>query len=310
MNELSAQKFQIHYYLADDSHQMDAFVRNKAEKELLAAIGRIGELLECPIRVDSEAYKEGGLLETLIFVGAVGTAIKYFSPAINNILTYHFTRNTADEHLDRKIKEETLRSLKLDNLQKEKVLLDEIERKVSIVLEDKKVRRSVSNYYKRLDIYPKVAQVGFSDPLVTEEEQIVDRERFSSFFVVDTQDIEEDDNASIEIIAPVLNKGRYKWRGIYNGEVIEFSMGNKSFKDEVNAGQHSFIHGISITCHLKITITYDDDGEERKRGYSVTEVYSVQYNPSQEPVLRSSGQRKEAMKNQLPLLTNDEANDD
>ena len=33
MNNLEKQKYQIHYYFDDKSHSMNAFVRNKAEKD-------------------------------------------------------------------------------------------------------------------------------------------------------------------------------------------------------------------------------------------------------------------------------------
>ena len=48
----------------------------------------------------------------------------------------------------------------------------------------------------------------------------------------------------------VLKKGKYKWSGIYNGEVIQFTMKSNEFKTLVQTGQIVFKNGSSINCHL------------------------------------------------------------
>ena len=49
MNSIT-QKFELHYYLKDNSHAMNAFVRNKAEKDFLEAVKRIGDLLDSELK--------------------------------------------------------------------------------------------------------------------------------------------------------------------------------------------------------------------------------------------------------------------
>ena len=40
------EKIEIHYYLENDLHSMDAFIKNKAESELLKVFKEISDILE------------------------------------------------------------------------------------------------------------------------------------------------------------------------------------------------------------------------------------------------------------------------
>jgi len=309
MSEKLMQEFQIHYYLADDSHSMDAAIRNRAEKDFLEAVSRISEILGHPISVETVPYEEGGLKETFLYISlGLGT---YLAPAVNNIVTHYFTKDAEIQQLDKRIKEQALKSLQLDNQHKE-ALLDEEENsedKLTRLFNDKKVARSVSSYYQKIEGYNKVRRIGFSNLSADKvKEYLVDREYFDRFIIKDTKDTVEDDDASIEIISPILNTGTFKWRGIYKDAPIDFSMGDKSFENEVNDGQHSFVHGSNINCHLITTITYDAFGDEVKRSSSVTEVHSIAYEKSEKPLLRKSGLRKEHMKNQTTISFNNKSN--
>jgi hypothetical protein len=54
-------KFEIHYFLPDNMHSMDAVVKNKCEAEFLAIAYEVIRLLELDITLNTEALKEGGL---------------------------------------------------------------------------------------------------------------------------------------------------------------------------------------------------------------------------------------------------------
>lgn len=56
-------RFEIHYYLANESHAMDAFVRNKCEAELLAILQEVCSILGASIKVETIPLEEGGLKE-------------------------------------------------------------------------------------------------------------------------------------------------------------------------------------------------------------------------------------------------------
>jgi len=289
MSEQLKQKFQIHYYFDDDSHSMNAFVRNKAEKDVLEAIRQIGSLCESEITLETEAYEEGGLKENIIIgMFMTGVAMNFLAPSINNIITHYFIKNAEDRELDKKIKQETLRGLELGNTQKEK----ELEEQIDLKLEDKQTIRFVSNFYIKIDNYEKVQKIGFKDVENDTEEYIVERKHFKNFILEDEKEEIEDDNATVEIISPILKEGRFKWRGLYNGDKIDFSMGDVGFKQEVIKGKHTFSNGSYIECKLHMTIIYDDFGDEKRRNYSVREVYGVQSLPQGEIKLRESGRKK------------------
>ena len=287
------QKFELHYYLKDNSHAMNAFVRNKAEKDFLEAVKRIGELLDSELKIETEAYQEGGLVETLILSGfIIDRVLNYLSPALNNIITHYATRDTQIESLEQKIKEETLKNLELDNQQKELDIEEQIDKK----LNDKLVQKYISNFYKKIDAYEKVEKIGYRSLEADEDEYIVERKDFKSFILHDDITISEDDDAMIEIISPVLKEGKYNWRGRYKNEKIDFSMADSKFKQEVIEGKHKFSNGSLINCYLEIKITFDEFGDEKNRIYRVLQVFGTQELEFGELKLREVGKTRKYQK--------------
>lgn len=296
--ENQSQRFQVHYYFDDESHSMNAFVRNRAEKDLLEAVKRISELLETPLEIQTEAYQEGGLIETIVLAWAGTSVLKYFSPAINDIVKYHFTKSKTDDS----IKEETLKSLKLDNSIKE---LD-YEAKWQKALEDKLARRHVSNYYTKINAYEKVEKVGFKNLSAKTDELVIPRSKFKDFILIDEKTVIEDDDAEIEIISPVLKEGTFNWRGTYKEQKIDFSLGDSKFKSEVTHGQHQFASGFLMNCQLQITTTFDEFGDEKRRSYSVRKVYAIKDSGSNSYILRPLGYKKKENLDQRLLFDKDE----
>ncbi len=293
--EIFSQRFQVHYYFDDESHAMNAFVRNRAEKDLLEAVKRILEITEITSEVETEAYGEGGLLETLNLVVPSLTAVAVFlSPAINEILKHHFTKSKTDGAL----KEETLKGLQLDNAIKEFDYAGKLEK----ALEDKVVRRHVSNYYTKISGYAKVAKIGFKNLSIRSDEILIPRSKFKEFILVDDKTVTEDDDAEIEIISPVLKEGAFNWRGTYKEDRIDFSMGDSKFKSEVINGAHQFANGFVMSCLLQITITFDEFGDEKRRNYSVRKVYAIKANASGGYKLRHFGFKKKMDEDQQSLF--------
>lgn len=283
-------KFELHYYLKDNSHAMNAFVRNKAEKDFLEAVKRIGELLDSELKIETEAYQEGGLKE-LILIGFLGT-LHYLSPSINDMITHYATRDTQTKELDQKIKEETLKNLKLDNQQKQIKIQEQIDKK----LNDKLVQKYISNFYKKIEAYEKVERIGYRSLESNEDEYIVERKDFKNFILHDNKTISEDDDAMIEVISPVLKEGKYNWRGRYKNEKIDFSMADSKFKREVIEGKHRFSNGSLINCHLEMKITFDEFGDEKSRTYRVLQVFGTQELELGELKLREAGKKRKYQK--------------
>ena len=293
MADDSKTKFELHYYLNDNSHAMNAFVRNKAEKDFLEAVKRIGELLDSELQIETEAYQEGGLIEILTFSGfVIDRVLNYLSPALNDIITHYATRNTQSDKLDDKIKELTIKNLELDTKKKEL----EIEEQINKKLDDKLTKKYISNFYKRIDSYDKVEKIGYKSLEKDGLEYIVERKDFKSFILHDDITISEDDDAMIEIISPVLKEGKYNWRGRYKNEKIDFSMADSKFKQEVIEGKHKFSNGSLINCHLEIKVTFDEFGDEKSRNYRVLQVFGTQELELGELKLREAGKKRNQQK--------------
>lgn len=282
-------KFELHYYLKDNSHAMNAFVRNKAEKDFLEAVKRIGELLDSELKIETEAYQEGGLKEFIVIGGIV---LGFLSPSINDIIAHYATQDTQTETLDKKVKEATLKNLELDSKKKEL----EIEEQINKKLNDKLTKKYISNFYKRIDSYDKVEKIGYKSVEKDGIEYIVERKDFKSFILHDDITISEDDDAMIEIISPVLKEGKYNWRGRYKNEKVDFSMADSKFKKEVIEGKHKFSNGSLISCHLEIKVTFDEFGDEKSRTYRVLQVFGIQELELGELKLREVGKKRNQQK--------------
>ena len=65
-------KFELHYHFDDEdkTHSMDAFTRNKCEHEILQIIGEITRVFDVNVKVETEAYGEGGLTEIWTFLSS------------------------------------------------------------------------------------------------------------------------------------------------------------------------------------------------------------------------------------------------
>lgn len=59
----NASKIELHYFFSDESHTMDAVIRNKYEHEFLEIVKHVSTLFNVEFELESEAYAEGGLRE-------------------------------------------------------------------------------------------------------------------------------------------------------------------------------------------------------------------------------------------------------
>ena len=269
--EIEKQLLQIHYYFTDESHSMDAFVRNAMEKDLLNLINEIANILDIKIKVENQARDEGGLKENIIIL-IVG-AFSYFAPTINNFATFYATGQNKIQKLDLRIKEEEIRKIENQNEQDD-VKIQEIKNEyIGKMEENHKIYRLVSNFYNKAEKCEKIEKIGYKT--ANQSEIVVERNKFKTFILTENKDIELIENAEIEIISPVLKEGKYKWKGIYNGNKIDFSMGDSGFKNDVITQKHNFINGTSIICDLEISRTFDEYGEEVKISYRVKKVVGI-----------------------------------
>lgn len=285
----------IHYYFDDDSHSMNAFIRNQMEKNYLDIIAEIAKILGAEIKIESQARKEGGIIDFLLLnidiKDAVVAGIVFLAPAINKIITHYLTGNHKKDNLDNELKKLKIEKHKIEN-EAEKQKLQAL----SIALDNNvKIRRLLSNLYKRAKQCSKIAKIGYIDYKDNQTiEAVVNRDNFSDFILDTSSDIEIDDNATIEIISPVLKEGKFKWRGIYKGKKIDFSMGDYGFKKSVIEKRHNFENGSTIISKLEIKNTFDEFGEKTKNAsYRVEKVYEIMKN---DIIIKTNAGRKKDKK--------------
>ena len=56
----TATKFELHYFLSNDIHSIDAILRNKCEAELLAIVYEAISIMGLDVTIEAEALQEGG----------------------------------------------------------------------------------------------------------------------------------------------------------------------------------------------------------------------------------------------------------
>lgn len=290
-------RFQIHYYLANESHAMDAFVRNKCEAELLAILQEVCAIVGSSIKVETVPSEEGGLKEYWKILGENGPQIS----ATFTILTFVLAVITAGlsrvpvadpekDTREKSIQELTIEEKKLA-IEEKRLALEKLRKEVKegattpetlesaakAAEQNLKIQSRRSNFYKQLNNYEKVTAVGFST-LDSESKQVISertvpRSDFAMYVLLDTSlPIETVEPATIEIVAPVLREGNYKWKGIYEDESISFTMTDADFKNSVHQEQVAFQHGSCIKCVLHIHRKVNEVGEVETTGYSVVTV--------------------------------------
>ena len=276
-------KLQMHYYLENGSHSMDAIARNKCESEVLAIVQEIAKVLNTQIVIEAEAWKEGGLRDIWAFANANAAVISVIVSIAGIVISRIPTTDPELEQLQKEdLKLSILeRRINLAKLQKEveedKVTQDTVEKVASLVDTNYKVVTRKSNFYKQLNNTPKITKVGINglDKEGEEafKEAMVQRSDFKRFILhSNSLPVQIEDNAVIEIISPVLRNGRHKWKGIYKGESISFSMNDQDFKRDVLSEQISFTHGAAIKCVLHIHRKLDEVGDVVVTRYSVDTV--------------------------------------
>ncbi len=259
-----AGKFEIHYYLENNSHSMDALVRNKCEAELLSIAHEIISQFDLGITIEAEAWKEGGLrnwwktLSNTDKIALAGVFTALLGVVLSQIPTSDSVKDTENCLNIEKLKAELLQEV---------ISREVIDDCAKLIQKKPKIAVHKSNFYRKLNHYSKVTKVGFvaldkeNKPLKNED--IVIREDFPKFILLSNKlDTEIIEGAQIEIIAPVLKEGNAKWKGLYiEPTPISFEMKDQSFKKAVLNKQVSFKTGDSILCVLEVHRELNEVGE-------------------------------------------------
>lgn len=324
----------IHFYLKNESHSMNALVRHQMEKQILDVLSEFQKITGLTFSIETEAYQEGGLKEKYIFLidKIVAPSIVGLGVAVlTNMITDPTSREKSYAELvliqkqikteeikqsnlkkDGELKDIAIEEAKIDiEIKKEKLhqeqlktqeLAEQVEQSKSL----SKISRSLSNWYQKAQKYEKIEKIGYLT-CNSSKEIIVDRSKFKDFILSDKEDIELDSEAIIEIISPVLDEGKNKWRGSYKGEKIDFSMADSKYKKKVVEGQQKFQNGSRIKCRMEIKRKYDDFGEEvGKPSYRVSDVDEIEIGGRMFPTEKGAKRAREILESKRESLFSDE----
>lgn len=282
-----ANQLRIHYHLNDSTHELDAFIRNKCEHELLEIVKEISTRLEIYTKVDAEAKQEGGLIDIYNFcVSSNGIALTSWATLLLMVIQFFLPKKNAKDKIEQDLNIELLK-LNIEKAKKEALENDlkaqeKLEENIKFLLnKDLKIKKKKSNFFKNLLTFSKVVRL---EIIIMDKEKYdqqnsisIPRNEFGDY-ILETDELEPviDEEANIEIVAPVLiNQGKYNWRGIYekNPGIIEFSMADPDFKKSIVEDNISFQNGTFIKCELETKKKLNDEGEIINSGYRVNSVF-------------------------------------
>jgi hypothetical protein len=273
-------KFSLHYFLDDNSHSMDARVRNQCEAHFLALAYEAIEVLGFDVQIEAEAPSEGGLVEIWNMLGNNSAQVAI---VISTLALIYSVIPKGDKVLAALQKQDLLlsiqqRKLALKEIQTsvdEKKLTDETFDLASLLInQSNKALVAKSNFFKKLVGYNKVTQLGVSAANDKGElvlpEKVITKGSFPKF-ILKTQALKPviDEEAVIYVAAPVILEGTRIWKGVYQDKALSFKMNDVDFQDDVLAKKYRFASGDAICCELHTHKKLDQAGEIVTTGHSV-----------------------------------------
>lgn len=268
-------RLQFHYYFKDDSHTIDSIIRNECEKEILLIYKEIANTLGLELNLESLPTEEGGFKETWKFLGknsvqitlmvSIAAIIISRFPVENKELTKLQIENL---QLDNEIKRKELEKLNLEFIQDDEELdQQKVIDSVELVNKNYKISWRKSNLYKKLNSYPKVDSVEVvryenKEPIGNPRK--IPKREFSKF-ILSSDDLPklETENAIIDVISPAIKRGKFRWKGFYNNEIITFLMDDFQFKSQVLNGDIHFSNKFSLEVEMTQNRKINQDGEIR-----------------------------------------------
>jgi hypothetical protein len=296
---------QLHYWFKDELQGIDAFVQNRSEYEFLSIIKEIASILEIHINIQVLPYTALGvrrcfeisfaareskirkvayqtIFSSLVTLYSSSTIEKPNTKAINQLFE-KAVKATKLKGLEEFAKQQQLRLFKLDITQKQQRLL-----------ESTKLIKRRSNLYEALISYTRMDKISFliedQDHNPLSKATYIPADTFDKFIL--TSNILDPiviDETVIEIIAPVLKMGNYKWKGVYDGEVHDFNMLSTEFKTLVLSGRIEFKNGSAIKCCLEICKKINNQGEEEITRYNILRVDN--YFDKEKPIETPEGRK-------------------
>lgn len=309
-------KLQFHYWFTDKSHTMDALIHNKCERELLELTKAVAKICTANIIMETEPSGKGGLKNWLTITAKSPKKTSATKIMLINavVAAYVVTPNqtsisTAYDALPDKFFSE-LADAQREQLQQEFNQLKSVFSNLLPLFDASGVlKKRRSNFYGLLRNYQKVKSISVALTNETKkpitEDVLIAKERFKGF-VVSSNAVAPElvEHAQIEIISPVLTKGKHRWRGVYKSEPISFVMKSDDFMTMVQSGKVEFKSGSSISCTLQIDKKINGVGVEKIIGYTILDVgsYSENGKTIETPEAKQKQKQPVVSKRQLDLF--------
>ena len=311
----------IHYFLKDPTlHQLNARLVNTNQANIISIIEMISQELEIDIDIDVLATKEGGLKDILrlkpkttadrwiVSVAFLAVFIPIFVALIVHFLTHDGELTDLQKEYYKAKLEEIKKDKQVDEKQQKEIdklkqRIDNIETTETSV----KIKRKRSVIYAQMNDNTQITSFAMEEYITEEEIKTlgkVDKKDFCKFIDEQKRVIDTDEDATIEIISPVLNNSKYKWRGNYHNEVIEFSMKDKEFKNKILSEDLQFGSNNILSAKLEIRKDIDEYGNEKISSYAVIEVYGTELKDGYIEMPKTTKRR--APQNQMDLFSFDD----
>ena len=294
---LDAKTLEIHYYLNDGSHSIDAKAFYACQQELVGLIEFIAKQLSIDVSVETIALEEGGIKSWLKANGLTHIVLPLIVTVAGNILSTAPSETIArlvNYWVDEYIESPEVKELKKKQTERDLLLIEEEidslkkeKQKFQSQTVDTTIRAKRSKFYEnaaRANNLNKIEFIQRDHPKAERGWTLgeVSMDKFVSYKLASTEiDPIEEKDALIEIISPVLTRGKRKWVGNYSNNPYEtkrgvsFSVQDADFLQDVWSRKVSFSNGNVIRCWLKIKRKVNDKGEEVVSGYEVLEVFEL-----------------------------------
>ena len=238
----------LHYYLQEEGvHEMDALVHNICERQVLNMIYYLSKQCDCDVKVDIDAKEEGGIKDKIKVFAESAAFLILFQKGID--LMFNPDKNYLDNTKTRIEIAEKIKNLQFTE--------EEVE---ALVGEDDALKKFTSSYYNHLSKEDKIVKV---ETTLTNNNDVNDSVTFTVHKnnfqdKVIKQDIQKNKtiitSTTLYVVTPILINGfPDRWKGIYNGENILFTINDNEFLDQVYNREVKFESGTSLTCDLEIT---------------------------------------------------------
>lgn len=264
-------KLQLHYYFKDNSHTINAIVRNECEKELLHIFDEISNSLGFSTDVETEPTSSGGFKEIWEFIGENENQITLIVSIAAILISRFIVENKKlsklqieNLELDNSIKKKELQQLKLNSINDEDLNDQKIKDTVEYLLKNYRITWRKSNFYKKLENYQKVEYISvqrFVGSQPVGSERLVHRKNFPDFILKsDELPPIENINIKIDVISPALKSGKFTWKGFIDKDIITFEMSDEVFKADVLMGKVHFSNSFAIEGNLVQYRKIEQDG--------------------------------------------------